>query len=150
MADYSNTSNLAWIQFVQKKNELAAIGKILDEREELALFAQCVHCQILKSPATAIFPSLDQMYVQPVGPGRFKVSGFVDAQNSYGAMIRGQYNYSIERDYMGNMRCTDKFISNAASISGSVGSTMIAWWILGILGTIITFAISYFFVSSLY
>ena len=69
---------------------------------------------------------------------------------AYGAMIRGQYNYSIERDYMGNMRCTDKFISNAASISGSVGSTMIAWWILGILGTIITFAISYFFVSSLY
>jgi hypothetical protein len=51
---------------------------------------------------------------------------------------------------MGNMRCTDKFISNAASISGSVGSTMVAWWILGILGTIITIGFSYLCMSSMF
>ena len=70
MSDYSNTSEMAWLQFVKRKNEYDS----LTERDEAALFAQCVELQILKAPATAKFPTFDEMVVNG-SDGHYNVSG---------------------------------------------------------------------------
>lgn len=45
----------------------------------------------LKAPSTAEFPWYEDSYVEDLGGGRFRVSAHVDAQNTFGAMIRSKY-----------------------------------------------------------
>jgi len=45
----------------------------------------------LKAPSTADFPWYDESFVTDLGGGRFRVSAYVDAQNSFGAKIRSKY-----------------------------------------------------------
>lgn len=54
----------------------------------------------LKAPSTAKFPSFysDGVVVRGSGDCRFSVTAHVDAQNSFGAMVRT--NYSIEMEYL--------------------------------------------------
>ena len=149
MADYSNTSEMAWLQFQKKKADRGP----LSEREEAALFAQCIELQVLKAPATAVFPGFDEMVVNG-SDGRYAVSGFVDSQNSYGAAIRTQYTYNVEKDGSGKWKCTDHFVDSAAQISArinaqTVGNTIL-YWILGIIGTLITLGITTCQVNSMF
>lgn len=141
MSDLANTSALAELQFKKRLNEYGE----LDERSQAALFAQCVELQVLKAPATAIFPSFDEMVVNG-SDGHYSVSGFVDSQNSYGAIIRSNYTYNVEKTETG-WKCSDNFVSTEASISASVNASMISGtvisWVLGIIGT----AITYFIIS---
>ncbi len=44
----------------------------------------------VKAPSTAQFPSFDFQSIH-LGEGRYKVTSYVDAQNSFGAMIRTNY-----------------------------------------------------------
>lgn len=145
MADFSNTSEMAWLQFTKKKAEYGS----LTERDEAALFAQCVELQVLKAPATAKFPGFEEMIVNGSG-GHYSVSGFVDSQNSYGASIRSNYTYNVEKDSFGKWKCTDQFVSTETQINNQMLGNSIIWWILGILGTIITIAFSYWQMSSLF
>ena len=140
MADFSNTSEFAWQQFLQTKAANEAAGVVLSERDEAALFAQCVELQVLKAPATAQFPPLNQMIVNGSG-GMYSVSGYVDSQNSYGAMIRTQYTYHVQRDMYGKWSCTDKFVSTQASATASVLGSTILYWIIGLLFIFITYMI---------
>lgn len=132
--------------FKKKRQEYENNGEKLSESMEAALFAQCVELQVLKAPASAVFPDLDEMVVHGQN-GHYVVSGYVDAQNSYGAMIRNQYTYSVMKT--GDMwKCTDVFVDSSTSIRQEMNETMkdvnasvtansIIWWILGIIGTII-------------
>lgn len=45
----------------------------------------------LKAPSTAKFPWFRDIVVKDLGGGRFSVSAYVDAQNSFGAQIRTNY-----------------------------------------------------------
>ena len=45
----------------------------------------------LKSPATAVFPSMSNATIEDLGGGGFKVSGYVDSQNSFGALLRSDW-----------------------------------------------------------
>lgn len=135
MADFSNTSEMAWMQFNKKKGEYPA----LSERDEAALFAQCVELQVLKAPATAVFPGFDEMVVNGSN-GHYNVSGFVDSQNSYGASIRSNYTYNVEKDAIGKWKCTDNFVSTSTQINNQMVGNTVLWWVLGIIGTLITIA----------
>lgn len=61
-------------------------------------FDACVMAHIfikrqLKAPATADFPACDgpDTYIAPLAGDNWKVSSYVDAQNSFGAMLRSDY-----------------------------------------------------------
>jgi hypothetical protein len=68
------------------------------------VFAQEFVTRILKAPATAKYPSYTENGVQVLYKGNcdFAVLGFVDAQNSFGALIRSKFivelRYSPEDD----------------------------------------------------
>ena len=149
MADFSNTSEMAWLQFVKRRNEYPE----LTERDAAALFAQCVELQVLKAPATAKFPDFDEMVVNGSN-GHYSVSGFVDSQNSYGATIRSNYTYNVEIDDAGKWKCTNQFVDTATQINSQINGQMVGstvlWWILGILGTLITVAFTSCQMSNLF
>lgn len=50
----------------------------------------------LKAPSTAEFPVFEEDMVIPLGKNRFKVTSYVDAQNSFGAMIRTPYTCIVK------------------------------------------------------
>lgn len=57
----------------------------------------------LKSPRSAKFPwGSDEYKVMHTGDGVFEVRSWVDAQNSFGAMIRS--TYYVEMQYVGDNR----------------------------------------------
>lgn len=63
----------------------------------------------LKAPSTAKFPWYDDSCVDSLGNSRYRVTSYVDAQNSFGAMLRS--NYICELEYVGNdkwrcIKCT--------------------------------------------
>ena len=52
---------------------------------------------LLKSPSTAKFSGLRDTKIEPIENG-YKVTGYVDSQNSFGAMIRSNYSVEIYLD----------------------------------------------------
>lgn len=132
--------------FNQKLAEQNAGATIVDDVVEAKLFAQAVELQLLKAPATAQFCALEEMTVTSAN-GIYVVSGYVDSQNSYGAIIRTPFKLTVFKEN-GNWKSADKIISTSASIQGKVMSNTLAWWILGIVGSIVTFLFYYFFISS--
>lgn len=145
MANYSHVSQVAWQQFSQSRHQYG----YLSERDEAALYAQFLELQILKSPHSAMFPPLSEMIVNGSN-GNYRISGFVDSQNSYGATVRTQFSYNIRRDMYGQWTCADQFVDSSVQIGKQIVGTTILWWVLGILGTIITMAVSFIWVSSMF
>lgn len=64
----------------------------------------------LKAPSTAKFQTYSKELVQDLGGGRYKISAYVDAQNSFGAMMRNQFNCTLK--YIGN----NKWVSEGVEI----------------------------------
>jgi hypothetical protein len=57
----------------------------------------------LKAPSTADFAYLDRdVSIVTLGNGAFKVSGWVDAQNSFGAKIRSKWACTLKRTTRGS------------------------------------------------
>lgn len=54
----------------------------------------------LKAPSTAKFQSYSKDLVQDLGGGRYRISAYVDAQNSFGATMRNKFNCTVK--YTGN------------------------------------------------
>jgi hypothetical protein len=54
----------------------------------------------LKAPSTAKYSGVTKTKITDLGGGKYKVEGYVDAHNSFGAMIRN--NYVCVLHYAGN------------------------------------------------
>lgn len=53
--------------------------------------AETIISQYLKAPATAKFPGMSEVQITRFQDG-FRVDGYVDSQNSYGALIRSPFS----------------------------------------------------------
>lgn len=60
-------------------------------------YAQQFVKQDLKAPSTAEFPFGGYRHVQPLGDGRYRVTSYVDAQNSFGAALRTHFEAVLRR-----------------------------------------------------
>jgi hypothetical protein len=98
----------AFMQYQRRVKEYEQNGILLSESDKAALFAQCIELQVLKTPSSAVFPPLNEMRVSG-SDGRYTVSGYVDSQNSYGAMIRTNYTYNVHySSLIGEWTCQDQ------------------------------------------
>lgn len=59
---------------------------------------------VLKAPSSAKWPVYSEFVVSDLGGKRFKVSSYVDAENSFGAMIRTRFSITLK--YAGNNQWT--------------------------------------------
>ena len=62
--------------------------------QEIMAVVKPAVCNQLKSPASAQFP-VDLISIVGDETRGYQVSGFVDSQNSYGAMIRNDFNATV-------------------------------------------------------
>lgn len=94
----------------------------------------------LKAPATAQFCKEEEIIIKEDMTGVYFVTGWVDSQNSYGAMIRTYINkFKIINE---NGIYIPK--SNASVMASSkLAKQMTGYWIYGIISTIILFIIFY-------
>ena len=140
-----NYSDQAQLEFSRRLAQFVEAYGSITERQEAILFAQSVELQLLKAPQTARFPSFENYNVSE-NDGHYKISGYVDSQNSYGASIRTPFTINAFKTG-GSWSCSDKFVSTSSVVGGGqiVGHTILCW-ILGVIGTIIT----YFLIKSLY
>lgn len=53
--------------------------------------AQFIIEEFLKSPATAEYPAVSNATIQRLNDDGFKVTSYVDSQNSFGAMVRSEW-----------------------------------------------------------
>ena len=77
-------------------------GRTTTERKpdkiEIMTFAQLLVEKRLKSPSTAEHPSGTSNYeITDLGDNRYRVSSYVDSQNSFSAMIRTRYTVTIKK-----------------------------------------------------
>ncbi len=54
--------------------------------------------KMLKAPSTAKFPSRAESLVEQIDEQTYQVRSYVDAQNSFGAMLRTRYMCTVEFD----------------------------------------------------
>ncbi len=138
----------AQYDFNKKKAEAEEANENIDITTEAKLFAQSVELQLLKAPASAKFCSLEEMTVTEIN-GIYTVSGYVDSQNSYGAMVRTPFTIRVYKTEDG-WKSADRFQSTQANIHKTVAKNMLLYWIIGLVLAGISFAIIYAIISNLY
>ncbi len=75
----------------ESDNQTTAVAKPVIERDDIEIVTERIVRDKLKSPSTASFP---QHFNAEKKNGKWTVVGVVDAQNSYGAMLR--QNFLVE------------------------------------------------------
>ncbi len=87
-------STQAQAEYSRKLAAFGREGAVADEQTQAKLFAQAVQLLILKAPSTAVFSYLNETSIEE-DHGMYTVSGWVDAQNGFGAMIRTPYTILV-------------------------------------------------------
>ncbi len=113
----SEISSKAQFDFQQKLNDYRDNFGEPNEETEAKLFAQAVELQLLKSPASAKFGALEQTGVTKLTNGAYLIAGFVDSQNSYGAVVRTNFSLTVFNDGAG-WKCADQFVPTGTASSG--------------------------------
>ena len=128
--------------------ENAGIGVDVDTENIINSLYEC-YCENvkrgLKAPATAVFCKPEELQIKEF-EGVYTVSGWVDSQNSYGAMIRTPFTLKMKNE-------NGKIISTTnVNMLGSkrFAANYFTYLLFGIIITAILFGISYFFISGMF
>lgn len=98
--------SFAWALYQKPKNSeintaaqdnSAATKRLADHMDAISAAKQFV-LKNLKAPSTAKFPPIMDFSVTQKNADSWLVTGFVDAQNSFGAMLRQQFTCTVRRD----------------------------------------------------
>jgi len=66
----------------------------IKENDAYSFYKECV-LDVLKAPATAQFPSIEKATIVKKGENRWGVVSYVDAENTYGALIRNYFGFEF-------------------------------------------------------
>lgn len=136
-----SVSQMAQFEYKKRLDAYRDTGKQITELTEAALFAQAVEIQALKSPASAVFCSVEEMSITYEN-GVYVVQGYVDSQNSYGAIIRTPFKCSIlKKD--GVWKSADYFVNASANITTKIAVNAAIYWIFGIIMSLILTGVFY-------
>lgn len=129
-------------------SENAGIGVDVDTENIINSLYEC-YCENvkrgLKAPATAVFCKPEELQIKEF-EGVYTVSGWVDSQNSYGAMIRTPFTLKMKNE-------NGKIVSTTnINMLGSkrFAANYFTYLLFGIIITAILFGISYFFISGMF
>ena len=89
-AKETQSNKKAWKEFVKKQEAFSS----LTEEQEAVLYSQAYELQRLKNPSGAKFPGVNEVDVEKTKDG-YRVKGYVDATNSYGAQVREKYQFEL-------------------------------------------------------
>lgn len=98
----------------------------------------------LKSPASAVFCNIEELTITD-NYGVYVVNGWVDSQNSYGAMIRT--NVTLKMMIENGVLVSKTNL--AISASGKVAKNLVAYYIIGAILTLISFGFFYFIINGM-
>ncbi|MCR4434128.1 MAG: hypothetical protein NUV70_08790 [Caldiserica bacterium] len=70
------------------------------DKIEAYVMAQVFVEKWLKAPSTAQYPLASEATIDDLGGGRWRVRAWVDSQNSFGAMVRSNFDCTLK--YTGN------------------------------------------------
>lgn len=87
-------SKQAQIEYNKKLAAYSKNGAPADEKAQAKLFAQAVQTLTLKAPSTAVYSDLNETAIAE-NDGIYTVTGWVDAQNTYGAMMRESFSILV-------------------------------------------------------
>lgn len=132
-------STLAMPQYNKFLSEYTQNNSSPDEVIEAKLFARALEYITLKSPATAVFSDLNEMGIRLTTKG-YEISGYVDAQNSYGAVIRTPFKFNVRKE-SGSWKVNTTFI---AQTSGKLATNLIVSWIIASVLTLLSMGVVYF------
>lgn len=66
-----------------------------DKESYVWVMTQDVIQSQLKSPSSAIFPDQPQVVIDDLGNNKFEISGYVEAENSFGASIKTPFTVTL-------------------------------------------------------
>ena len=137
-----SVSQTAQFEYKKRLDAYRESGKEITELTEAALFAQAVELQTLKAPASAVFCPVEEMTITNEN-GVYIVQGYVDSQNSYGAMIRTPFKCTVVKKDDG-WKSADRFVSTSATIATAVAANTAIYWVFGIVMSLILTGFFYF------
>lgn len=112
-------------------------GAYADELTQAKLFAQAVEILTLKAPSTAAFSGLDETTIAEDN-GTYTVTGWVDAQNSFGAMIRTPFSILVSKKD-GAWQTGSVFESTETAIKKKFAPKFVLYLILAVIGTVVLY-----------
>lgn len=97
-----------WVeQTIERPTPTPTPAPTRKEKEDTAVaMSQLMVMDHLKAPSTAEFPLFSEASIKQLDAKTWRVSSYVDAQNSFGAMLRTRYTVTME-DMGGNWKLID-------------------------------------------
>ncbi|WP_251231060.1 hypothetical protein [Adlercreutzia aquisgranensis] len=111
--------------------------------EEIMQVVKPAICSQLKSPASAQFP-IEMISIVGDDQRGYRIEGFVDSQNSYGAMIRNDFTADVEiKNGFPTVKSSSVGVQKSIQDAKSFGANYLAITIFTIVvGALLYFAIS--------
>ena len=95
----------------------------------------------LKAPLTAVFCDANELIVAEQADGKVKVTGYVNSQNGYGAMIKTGFTYTLRKNEQGKWQNVGGGLENQAA--KNYGSSLI----IGIISTVVLYLLFYYVIN---